>query len=808
MLSPRSRRPLRSCAAAIAALLLFAAACGCSDAGSADVSVPTDASGIEPDGASHDAAAGDAKPDGVVQDATGDAIDATAQQEAGLPGCFAAPSSGQGVALPSTLQIGSFVVSVPKDGRLGVTHLDVPSHAVFDAAEGWLRVSRRLLDVHDEQGSFSVEESVVQACDTARLEDASFDGNTLSLRGRFDDAGCGALRWTVQLCQQAPGHLGMRATTDDPSFNSIELRAVSEEAEHVYGMGEQFAHATLDLKGRRIPVLAQEGGVGRGHPVIGPAVNLASPGSAGSEESSYYAASHYLTSRNRSLFLENTEYAVFDFTQADATSIRVLAPELRARVLQGQNPLELIERFTDYAGRTPALPAWVHEGAIVALAHSPADSGPIVSALRSHGVELAAVWNQTWSGKVTTFIGEQVLWNWVVNQPGWSAMVQQLKAQGIRVMCYVNPMLVDVPPEALPVSRNLFQEARAAGYLVRDAEGNPYLLKVTAFDVGLLDLTHPQAREWMKKVIRDEMIVNAGCSGWMADFGEALPFDAVLHSGQSAASFHNEYPVEWIRLHREAVEEQGTLGETLAFNRSGHTRTPAYAMLLWEGDQLTTWDEYDGLVSAIRGLINGGLSGIALNHSDTGGYTSLSSYGLGYDREAEQLKRWTEMNAFTAVLRTHEGNQPSANAQVYSDAESMQHFARFTKVYKALGFYRKQLEQEAASRGWPMVRHLMLHYPDDEQAHLAHDQFLLGSELLVAPVKNKCWTWPWCPYDKEVYLPKGEWVHLWTGTVHGSAASGQTVTVPAPIGQPAVFYRKGSAVGAQLVANLQQMGVL
>ena len=80
--------------------------------------------------------------------------------------------------------------------------------------------------------------------------------------------------------------------------------------------------------------------------------------------------------------------------------------------------------------------------------------------------------------------------------------------------------------------------------------------------------------------------------------------------------------------------------------------------MFWEGDQLTTWDRYDGMTSALRGLINGGFSGLALNHSDTGGYTSLSRFGLGYSREAELLKRWGELSAFTSLLRTHEGNQP------------------------------------------------------------------------------------------------------------------------------------------------------
>ena len=90
------------------------------------------------------------------------------------------------------------------------------------------------------------------------------------------------------------------------------------------------------------------------------------------------------------------------------------------------------------------------------------------------------------------------------------------------------------------------------------------------------------------------------------------------------------------------------------------------------------------------------------------------------------------------------------------DAAGLAHFARMAKVYKALSFYRKQLFEDARTKGWPLVRHLMLHYPDDAESWKVDDEFLLGSEILVAPIKNKCFTWPACPYDKSTYLPPGK----------------------------------------------------
>ena len=78
----------------------------------------------------------------------------------------------------------------------------------------------------------------------------------------------------------------------------------------------------------------------------------------------------------------------------------------------------------------------------------------------------------------------------------------------------------------------------------------------------------------------------------------------------------------------------------------------------WLGDQMVTWDAYDGLQAALKGLITGGISGIPLNHSDIGGYTSISALTVGFTRELNLLERWTELNTFSPAFRTHEGNQP------------------------------------------------------------------------------------------------------------------------------------------------------
>src|SRR5690606_16389679 len=106
------------------------------------------------------------------------------------------------------------------------------------------------------------------------------------------------------------------------------------------------------------------------------------------------------------------------------------------------------------------------------------------------------------------------------------------------------------------------------------------------------------------------------------DFGEGLPADAVLQNAD-ARTFHNLYPVEWAKVNRETIDELEDAGEHVFFNRSGFTESPSQATLFWTGDQSVTWDQYDGIKTALTSLLSSGLSGAVFNHSDIGGYTAF-----------------------------------------------------------------------------------------------------------------------------------------------------------------------------------------
>lgn len=494
--------------------------------------------------------------------------------------------------------------------------------------------------------------------------------------------------------------------------------------------------------------------------------------------------------------------------------MQIHGDSVQGRILNGSTPSELIERFTDTIGRPPELPEWIISSAVVGMQGGTDTVQQVWEKLQAYDVPISAFWLQDWVGQRETLIGSQLWWNWEVDRTrywGWRQLVKDLHARHIKVMTYCNPCLapVDEKPNR---SRNLFEEAKKLNILVKDKNGEPYMVPNTALDVGMLDLTHPDTASWFKQILQE--MVNDGVRGWMADFGEGLPLDASIYSGEDPIFAHNRYPELWAQINREFVEEwkASHLGKEredpedalVFFMRAGFRDSPKWGMLFWEGDQMVSWQANDGIKSAVVGLLSSGISGYAFNHSDIGGYCTVNLPLIKYRRSEELLMRWMELNAFTTVFRTHEGNKPSCNRQFYSSHRTLLHFSRFAKVYKAWKFYRIQLVKEAAQKGLPVCRHLFLHYPDDERVHgLSYHQFLVGTEILVVPVldKNK--------KNVNAYFPVGEscsWKHIWTGKIY--TRQGFNVHVETPIGYPAVFVKVDSIIGETFLRNLKDYQIL
>lgn len=556
----------------------------------------------------------------------------------------------------------------------------------------------------------------------------------------------------------------------DPAINRFWLRVCADAEESCYGCGEQMSY--LNLRGRHFPLWTSEPGVGRDKTTYITWRSDVENKAGGDYYNTNYPQPTYVSSRKYYLHADCTAYADFDFRNEVFHELQFWAVPNRIRIEAADNWENLLYRLSEFFGRQPLLPDWIYNGVILGVQGGTERAFSLAERTLQSGVPLAGIWCQDWAGKRETSFGRRLQWDWKLNEkmyPGLPEKIREYKEHGIRFLAYNNGYLVN--------DGELYREAKEKGYFALAADGGDYLVDFGEFYCGVVDLTNPEAFEWYKDCIKKQ-ILSLGIDGWMADFGEYLPTDVKLFNGISPMLEHNHWPALWARCNYEAVAESGKLGEAVFFMRAGATGSHKYCPLLWAGDQSVDFSRHDGLGTTITAALSAGMCGCGLSHSDIGGYTSL----FGNRRTKELFLRWAEMAVFTPVMRTHEGNRPDENFQVYDDEDALKQFARLAKIHVALKPYLKQLVEENATRGLPVQRPLFVHYPEDRAAYQIQTEYLFGRELLVAPVLEK----EVCKW--RVYLPQDSWVHLWSG----AEFDGGELLVDAPIGYPPVFYRKES----------------
>jgi alpha-glucosidase (family GH31 glycosyl hydrolase) len=719
---------------------------------------------------------------------------------------------------------GDFIImwNAANGGQVTIEHKDRPGFALWQSIPGESFVMGAVGQetVAENRGMFTMKDQISVTCQDQTIDTFRYLEDSFPKVGFFVIAGdlkCSdgamtpyqiALYYNTHTVESSNQLLFGPVIDIEDKVNRTFINFASNPDEHFFGFGEQFTY--FDMKGKKVPIWVSEQGVGRGEQPITLAANLTNGGAGGNAFTTYAPLPFYISSQMRSFSIVNNEsysyptYTSFDFRNSQRVQVETWAPRAYAIIRSGISPTEIIGLHTELNGRMEDLPDWVYTGAIVGMQGGTEKVQNVYDELKSRNTPIAAFWLQDWVGQRTTSFGKQLWWNWEVDYdryPSWDEMVANFKENDIRVMVYASPYLADIDGLKPNMRRNLFQEAKENDYLVKNQNGEPYLILNTDFYFGMVDFTNPMAWEWYKSVIKDQ-VIGAGASGWMADFGEGLPYDAVLYDTQSEYRYpgeiHEMYPGFWAKLNREVLD--GQQDDLVFFNRAAVIRSPVYASLFWEGDQLVDWSAEDGIKSAVTGLNTSGLSGMVFNHSDIGGYTTSSNPILNIHRSRELLYRWMEMNAFTLIFRTHEGNQPDKNVQFYTDDETLDTFAYWAKIYAALFDYRKQLVKEATETGLPVVRHPFIHYPDDPETwKITYQEFMLGADFLIAPVTDPDST------EVTIYLPEGRWVHLWTGTVYDG---GKYITIAAPLGQPGVFFIEGSHAGQNFVASLKSQNLI
>ena len=553
-------------------------------------------------------------------------------------------------------------------------------------------------------------------------------------------------------------------------FNSlshpIQVKLLATKEEKIYGLGEHFTH--LNLRGHHVKNWVEEHITRKQiyNKIIRRLLHIKPKKWPFEDYKTYFKTPSFISSSHYFCHMETSSYGVFDFTHDTYHQFTCLGPLESITFHKRHSLLELSGALCQFKGITPRLPSWVYDGMILGIQGGTKVVDDITQRMRDNDVKISAIWAQDWCGEIHTYFGKQVFWNWehdALLYPDLKTYIKQWDSKDIKFLGYINPYLSQ--------NGNLFKVAKENNYLVTNQDGSVFLTQATSFKFGIIDLTNQEAYNWFKTIIKSNLL-DLGMMGWMADFGEYLPTDCILSQGD-AETLHNQWPDLWIKLNREVFEENNLLSKALFFNRAGYSNNTKYSTLIWNGDQHVDFTDDFGMRSALRAQLSLAFSGVGISHSDIGGYTTVP----GIKRSKILYLRWLEMNTFTPILRSHEGNRPTSNIQPYSDTETIQATAKFSRIYSLLKPYLIAVEKAYQAHGYPMVRPLFLHYNIHRE-----DGFLLGKDLIIYPALDKAQT------SVTVDLPKGEWIHLFTGNCYSKG----TFTISCPIGTPAVFYNASS----------------
>ncbi len=595
-----------------------------------------------------------------------------------------------------------------------------------------------------------------QAYRARRLASCTAIGNgAVQMVAETDDPLGGAI--ALEVLPLGPRTFRMLVTPDSQrpiAGVSGALEAAADE--RFVGLGERFD--SVNQCGRVVDVWAEDRRVAN----YGP--------------STYAPLPLLLSSRGHSFALERFERSRFDLasTQTDRWTWQQDAAAASIVVAYGPTLKDLVRRNAELTGLPPLPPQWLFGVWKTSVGGSDAVIAEM-RRVREQGIPVSAVFafdavdsNANLGWPYVTFVGRQA---GPYLDP--AALTSTLHGIGFKVLNYLTA--------DFHTDRANYAEPAGHGFLIKRADGRVYVHE--GFQVAWLDLADPDAVNWWGASWR-RALADLGYDGGMLDLGELIPPDSVLGDGTTGLQSHNRYPL----LYAQAAWEQASAvradGDFALLLRSGARGAQRFQSAQWNGDAVMRWQGPDGLQSMVPAALSFGLGGFPYWHAEVAGYVQVD---LNPEQERELWLRWLQLGAWTALLRDHLGDYPRGGTEVWTDAGTLNAFRQAARVHASLIPYLYGLAAEASRTGLPLMRFLGLEAPEDARSWQEEQSFFLGPSFLVAPVVEPGAT------SRTVYLPPGEWVDYWRGTIYDG---GREVTVPAPMdgnGTP-VFARGGALI--------------
>ncbi|HEX8476160.1 MAG TPA: glycoside hydrolase family 31 protein [Pyrinomonadaceae bacterium] len=498
------------------------------------------------------------------------------------------------------------------------------------------------------------------------------------------------------------------------------------------------------------------------------------------------------------LFFDNTARTHFDMGKFAPERYTFGAPsgELNYYVFTGgaqRSPKKILADYSDLTGRTPLPPLWSLGYQQSRYSYYPeAKVREIARGFRQRNIPADVIYLDI------DYMEGFRIFTWDKKKfPDPPRMLRDLRADGFRTVVIIDPGIkVD---ENYPV----YTQGRAAGYFHKTADGREFQAKVWPGICAFPDFTDPRVREWFGSLYRINL--DEGISGFWTDMNEPATFAPdnrppqprlthdpestfplnVRHAGDGFpgdhARYHNVYGMQMARATFEGVRKLRPDERPFVLTRAGYAGVQRFAAV-WTGDNVASWEH---LQLTIPMLTNMSVSGLAFVGADVGGFANNAS--------AELYTRWLQAAALTPFLRTHVATGLQER-EPWSFGDDFTNINRATiELRYRLLPYLYSLFHEHAESGMPVMRPLWFEYPSDITTYQIDQQFLVGRDLLVAPVMQAD------ARKRGVYFPKGDaWLDWWTGKRY---EGGNWTEVDAPLNRLPLFVRVGASIPTQRVVQ-------
>lgn len=442
-------------------------------------------------------------------------------------------------------------------------------------------------------------------------------------------------------------------------------------------------------------------------------------------ETMYKPIPFYMSSRGYGVFMHHTTPITIDFGKYfnGANSMMIGDDEADLFVFIGE-PKDILDEYTDLTGKAEMPPLWSFGFWMSRITYFSEQEGrDVAKNLRKYKIPSDVIHFDTGWFEVDWRNNYEFSKNRFKDPVD---MISDMKEDGFNVCLWQLPYFSP--------KNTLFQEIIEKDLAVKDGKGN------ISYEDATLDFTNPETVKWYQDKIAS--LLKQGVGVIKVDFGEAAPATGIYHNGRSGFYEHNLYPLRYNKAVAEITRE--VTGNTIIWARSAWSGSQRYP-LHWGGDAATT---NTAMAATLRGGLSLGLSGFTFWSHDVGGFTTKSPENL--------YRRWTPFGMLSSHVRSH--GEPPTEPWEYSE-EFLEDFRNADNLRYQLMPYIYGQAKNASENGLPMLRALFVEYPNDPGSWLIDDQYLFGSDILVAPLFEDI-------TERNVYLPPGKWIDYQTGTVY------------------------------------------